>query len=221
MLDNNKNNMNGLILEGISGSGKTTILKALLKSSAYTDRDALSTIIYTEHQTQRILEKKDKENRLTIDDHINLLWDITNTFKQLNLRLQQREWRGKSEQNAKISYILERFHLTHACHYPYITWNMIKPIDYNLSLLGCKICLFTVNEETLHKRLFERDNNCWMNYLKRYGNTKEEIVHRFISQQNQFISLCKRSALPSMIIDTSNQEAKSIIKQITEFWKIN
>ncbi|WP_058485708.1 hypothetical protein [Defluviitalea phaphyphila] len=214
------NNMNGLVFEGISGSGKTTILKCLLKNNTYINRKALSTIVYTEHQTQRILEKKDRENILKIEDNLNLLWDIINTLKRLDKRLNERDWNGKSYEESKISYIFERFHLTHVCHYPHITWDMVKPIDTKLSLLGCKICLFTVNEDMLYKRLFRRKESCWLEYLKRYGDTEKEIIKNFMIQQEKFINLCKISSIPSMIIDTSYQEEKYIVDKIIDFWGI-
>lgn len=216
----NKNYLNGLIIEGISGTGKTTILKSILKNERYNSRKVLSTIVYTEHQTQRILEKKEKEKSLTLDDSILLLTDITTHLKKLNNRLIERNWEGISSEESGISYILERFHFTHVCHYPHMNWRDVKPIDLDLSCLGGKLCILTVSEDILSKRLFDRNNTCWINYLKKFGNTKEEIISYFINQQNQYIKLCKISNLPYIIIDTSNKSKESIVDTVFDYWKL-
>ena len=65
--------MKGLILEGVPGTGKTTLLKSMLRSRRYVDRSFLSTIVLSEHQTQRVLEAKEEEEGLDRHDNVALL----------------------------------------------------------------------------------------------------------------------------------------------------
>ena len=82
-------NMNGLILEGIAGSGKSSVLRALTTHEVWTRKPHLSSIVLSEHQTQRALEAKERREGLQIEDHLDLLAEIVGMLEQFSRRLRQ------------------------------------------------------------------------------------------------------------------------------------
>jgi hypothetical protein len=63
----------GVISEGVSCSGKTSALRALMRSPVFVDRPGLSTVVMTEHQTQRVLEGVGPSRVLDPDRSVALL----------------------------------------------------------------------------------------------------------------------------------------------------
>ncbi len=210
-------NIKGLIIEGISGTGKTTVLKELLRSNQYLNRKYLSSLVLSEHHTQRVLEKKDHEGTITPDDNINLLMSIVHILKVFSDGLNHRDWISQDYVEHRFIYILERFHFTHVYQYEHMNWELAKPIDNELHNLGAKLCILTVNDIQLRERLFRRKNPCWMKYLKKFGATEEEIVARFMRDQEKILEMSKDSALPTIIVDTSSIDNRSVTKQIMDF----
>ena len=215
---NNSWNISGLILEGISGTGKSTVLKALVNSERFVKKTYPSSIILSEHQTQRVLEQKDRETGLTVSDNILLLDQHVSYLEQLNDRLEKMLWCRNNQTNMRIPYILERFHFTHVYHYNHITWKDVKSIDLRLSDINCKSCIFTLNREILEKRIFTGRDAAWNNYIQRYGDTPKQILEYFINQQDELLTLSDKSKLDSKIIDASDLSIDDMLNQVLDFW---
>ncbi len=63
-------NISGLIVEGISGTGKTALFRALLSSDRFIHKPFLSTVALSEYQTQRVLERRERETGLEVADNL-------------------------------------------------------------------------------------------------------------------------------------------------------
>ena len=215
----NKNwNVSGLIIEGISGSGKTTILREILKSNSFINKTYLSSLVLSEHQTQRILERKDREEGLSVLDNVRLLDQHISYIENLNAQLDQMQWCRNNQTNMRVPYILERFHFTHVYHYKHMEWADVQQIDDRLSAVNCKVCILTANADALKTRLLTGRDSAWMNYLKRYGETEDQIVEYFVQQQSLLIELSKKSQLETMLIATSGATLEDNVEIILDFW---
>lgn len=195
----------GLIIEGISGSGKSSVLQALLQYSQGKENLPQSRLVLTEYHTQRVLERKEQEGSLGPGDHLALLEELVAFLEGLEQRRQGRGWTQGVLAEADFFFILERFHLTHVFRFPYMSWEMVQPLDQRLKGLNATLILLTVRAEVLEKRLFSRRHTCWLNYLQRYGSTPAAIVDAFLERQELARDLAARSSLPVITIDTSDR----------------
>lgn len=211
-------NVSGLILEGICGSGKTTIFRSLLQSERFVQRSFLSAIVLSEHQTQRVLERKERETGLTTVDNVGLLDQHVSYLEAVRNRLNQMEWCLNNRTNMRVPYVLERFHFTHVYHYPHMTWEHVQPIDRRLAELNCKLCLLTVPEGLLRERIITSRDSGWREYLSRYGETDEEILRYYATQQQLLRGLCEKSELDTLVLDTANMSTQDTVNQVLDFW---
>ncbi|HHY36060.1 MAG TPA: hypothetical protein GX518_00025 [Firmicutes bacterium] len=195
----------GLIIEGISGSGKTAVLNALLHLQQGQEDRPPSQLVLTEYHTQRVLERKEQEGTLKPGDHLALLEELVAFLEGLELRRRERGWPREIPAEADFSFLLERFHLTHVFRFPYMTWEMVRPLDRRLKKLNATLVLLTVQAEVLEKRLFSRRHPCWLKYLHRYGSTPAAIVGAFLERQKLAVELAARSLLPVIAVDTSDK----------------
>lgn len=202
----------GIILEGISGTGKTTVFESLLTHDKINSMPSKSKLALSEHHTQRVLELEEQLGRLLPQHHIELLDELVTFVEIRSKRTSHRGWDSSLVQEHDLFYIFERFHLTHVYRFPYMRWHHVANIDERLKNLGAKMCLLTVNAEALEERLYSRRNECWLNYLKQYGKSPAEIISTLMGRQQLALELTIKSSLPSLVIDTSDTS----IFQITE-----
>lgn len=213
-------NVSGLILEGISGTGKTTILNKLLNSEQFLNKSFLSSIVLSEHQTQRVLERKEREEGLSVFDSIGLLDQHIKCIEGLNNNLNQMQWCRANQTYMRIPYIFERFHFSHVYQYIHMKWADVDPIDSRLADINCRICILTADFETLKSRLLSGRDEAWMRYIKRFGETEDQIINHFLQQQNQVLELAKMTKLETLTLDTSKTTIDDCIESIFNFYTI-
>ncbi len=213
-------NVSGLLLEGISGSGKTAVLSEVLGSERFLRRPFMSSLVLTEHQTQRVLERKEREEGLSIADNVNLLNQHLTFIEQVKERLEKMKWCNPASKAMRMPFILERFHLTHAYHYQHLKWEDIEDCDRRLVGLNCRLCLLTIDESAIESRIYNGRDSSWLNYISRFGSTRKEVVDHFIKQQNQLLNLADKSQLEKLIIDTSEKSAQETGQKVVDFWQL-
>ena len=214
-------NISGIILEGICGSGKTAILKRLLRCPRFVGKACDSSIVLSEHQTQRVLERKEREAGLTVEDNLGLLDQHVSYLEGLAGRLATMHWCDKKKTNMRIPYILERFHFTHATHYSHIHWDDISEIDSRLAGLNCRLCLLTIDEATMERRIITARNSGWLNYISRFGGSNAEIIAHYKRQQDQFLEIAEKSGLEVLVLNTSEIDLKESVETLFNFWGID
>lgn len=212
-------NMSGLILEGICGTGKSTLFRSITRSPLFGQRTASTLVALTEHHTQRVLEKQEQNEGLTPADNLSLLDSHVTYLELLNQRLEKMPWRENNRTNMRVCYLLERFHFTHVYHYPHMNWELVQPIDTRLARLNCRLCLLTIDEAQIEDRIILGRDEGWREYLKKHGRTHAEIVAHYAGRQKLLMDLCRRSRLPITILNTSRLSPAEALNRVMDFWK--
>ncbi len=217
----NGTNVSGLVFEGIAGTGKTTTLNSLLKSSHWNNKPFISSYVLSEHHTLRVLENTFLDKTLKKTDSIELLEFHTSHLEKLQSNLTQTNWLERDRVNQKLPYIFERFHLTHVYHYDDVSWADVSSVDERLRELKARLVLFTIDEADIQERVIEDHKKAgWQDYLQTLGRNDEEIRQHFTEKQNQIRDLIDKTSLPVVEINTSKNNTESILDIIFDFWKL-
>ena len=215
-------NMKGLIFEGVSGSGgqKQQQSERFWIPIPGLEKRVLSSIVLSEHQTMRVLERKQKDGELHLSDHITLLSKIVDCLEHLNSALEQMDWSSRYREAHKVPFLFERFHLSHVFHFNDLKWQDVQEIDRRLERLNASICVLEIDPESMAQRIIAAPKHQWKSYLETIGDTESEVIQYFIHQQEQLVWLSEQTKLPVLRINTSSKPVERIVEEILQFWKL-
>ncbi|MHA6530649.1 hypothetical protein [Paenibacillus sp. BAC0078] len=200
----------GVILEGYSNAGKTSVLKALKLLQAQEEASERSIVVLSEHYSQVLNNVHGEFKRLDRNEHLQLLQKRVNMLRQLN------EWAAflgpdASRSSRGLFFILERFHLNHRAAFPAEPIHQIEALEHELLDLGAKCVLLTVSSEQVEQRMKSRAPHEWIHLAE------EEIRHsadEFIRTQAELRRQSNLSVLPTIEINTDNKDWIAYAKQI-------
>ena len=204
-------NIRGIILEGYSNSGKTSVLKALKQYQAQDETSELSVVILGEHYSQILNNVHGKLERLSREQHIELLRNHVNMIKQLN------DWTtflGPGRRKSRgLFFIFERFHLNHRVAFSESNGIEITEIERQLYELGATCILLTISNDKVEERIKSRNPEEWINKSHEYivQSCKELIV----TQKSLRIQAAK-SVVPTYEINTDNKDWNEYARIIME-----
>jgi thymidylate kinase len=171
--------MRGLIIEGVSASGKSTILRMLQEQLAI-QRPSCTKLMLSEHYTERLLEVAKNDGTLSYETALHHVADLVATLKHIA------NWKalGKFSAvggNAEILVLIERFLGAHIANLR-VSSNNELPDDVRkaatglyaeLHNMGFSIAILTVPPEmmpTLIADTRHRRNAEWSRYLNSIGD---------------------------------------------------
>ncbi len=205
--------INGLIIEGVVASGKTTFIKEL--QHILVDKHPARTKIYIgEHYTERILENEKAKGSLTAKATIDLASKIVEELESIAA------WKSESkfchnQGNAVIDSTLERFLGSHYANLKALNlWHSnsqdeSKIIDiYNrLEILGFSIVILKLPDSLISQAVMSTKlcrNTGWSQYLKTIGND-EEVESYYLNWQNKLLefynTLSKHIEIKILMVD--------------------
>lgn len=187
-----------LVIEGLTGAGKSSVLAAL--SEGLQARDASCSIIYEEETFGELMDELNQP-----EPPADLLWRLKSVLA--GLPEQTSDW-----------IILERFHLSYYALLP--EWERYREIDQQLVSLGARLVLLSYPPERVSERaLYRHERVGWSEgYIALYGSEQAalEALQTSLSQREQAFSL---SQLPKLRLDTSDRDWPAYAEHIRR-WAI-
>lgn len=204
--------MRGIILEGYSNAGKTSVLKALKLLQAQEQSAERSIIVLSEHYSQVLNNVHGEMKRLNRDEHLRLLKERVSMLRQL------KEWASylgsdASQASRGIFFILERFHLNHRAAFPSDPVYEIEALENELLQLGAKCVLLTVSTENIEQRMQSRTPHEWIN---KTAADIRKAADEFIHTQSELRKHAALSPLPTIEINTDHKAWQDYASKLIE-----
>lgn len=185
----------GIILEGQSCSGKTSIFNAI-KHCHLLEADAECNVIYlAEHYSQTLnwvngefQELNQEENLRVLSDRISMLEQLNNYANSMGVY---------SCRSRGLFFVFERFHLNYAHSFNDISSDEYLKLEQRLFSLNSQVVLCTISPENTTQRLLHRAT------YKKEVVTQEDIT-KYIENQLRFVDFANKSTVPTMIINTDD-----------------
>jgi hypothetical protein len=197
----------GIILEGQSCSGKTSIFNAIKRCHPLTD-DAERNVIYlAEHYSQTLNWVNGELKMLNQEENLKVLSDRILMLEQLNNHANSMG--EHSRRSRGLFFVFERFHLNYAFSFNNIIFSEYVKLEKRLSNLNAQVVLCTISPENTKQRLMHRAT---------YTNeaVTEEDIAGYIENQRQFIDIANKSTVPTMIINTDGLDWDGYAKMILD-----
>jgi hypothetical protein len=185
----------GVILEGQSCSGKTSVFDALKRCHTLEPDAERNTIFLAEHYSQTLNYVHGELKSLSQEENLKVLSDRVSMLEQLN---DYANSMGElSRRSRGLFFVFERFHLNYACCFNAVASDDYKQLERRLFDLNAHVILCTISPDKVEQRL-----------LHRAGNTNSAVSHgdiaEYIERQKIFIDAAGKSALPTMILNTDD-----------------
>ncbi len=191
----------GVVIEGLSNAGKTSVLRAIKRKQAKHEDEERSVVILGEHYSQALQGIYNEPVQLTQEEHQNLLTDRVRGIEDLN------DWAirlgGSASRRARgLFFVFERFHINHRYAYDYDEAFVVN-LEGRLEELGATCVVLTVSPEFIGARLAFR--------LRTSGKAIDaKILHEeagsWISEQDRLIEEATKSSLPTIFLSTDAME---------------
>jgi thymidylate kinase len=196
-----RSQIRGVVLEGLSCSGKTSTLRALKMVQAEDKEAERSLIVLSEHYSQVLNNVKGSLQRQERSEHLILLDERISMLEHLN------DWVAHlgdwSRGSRGLFYILERFHINHRQAFLGENISELLEIENRLSSLGAKTVLLTISDNAVEERLRHREGAEW----NRYSSVEiEEKCREFINMQILLREQSTFSPVKTIEINTDNMQ---------------
>jgi len=193
--------MNGILLEGITGSGKTRLFGHLQRILA--DRARSNTkILLGEHYTERVLEHLRDGGTLTPEQvlaHLHGVLNMLDALRSAKAASKLRDRRG----NATVLVVMERFAISQiaamalaepaACLLSASLVEAIAGLYQRADACGLKTVVLRVAPSAIGERVLSTTsyrNAAWRSYLARSGDD-EAIVRHHTALQDALCACCR------------------------------
>jgi thymidylate kinase len=204
----------GLLIEGTSGVGKSTLIDALIRRHVSTapPRKIRSMIHLAQSHTYGPLAVPEDQRTLTAKQNMRHLERIVSTMEWLHAGVQEhdRPW---------CFVLIDTLHLTHCVRPGVVQWIDIEDFDRRLASIGCGLLFLRASPSTIWKRGIESrmKDQFLIEYAKKFGQSYEEIHSYFVKEQTTLVELFARSSLPKLLIE--GEDAPDIMLDAAfNFW---
>lgn len=197
----------GIILEGQSCSGKTSIFNALKRLHTAQPNAERNVIFLSEHYSQNLNWVHGQMQCLTREENLQVLSNRVGMLEQLSsyadgMGVHSRRSRG-------LFFMFERFHLNFAYSFPDKDDVEYQALEARLRALHPLTVLCTVSPDKMRSRLAHRATLTG-------ESVTDAAVQEYIRNQEHFIEAAERSALPTLILCTDSMDWDGFARQLLD-----
>jgi|GEM_PF-1563017 len=195
--------LQGLILEGVAGTGKSTLL-ARLREDVRMQQINRPILVMEEDVTLGELVTELADPRLSDEDRCKRLYDLVPV---VSAHARARRW-----------VILERFHLSYFALMP--SWSLVKAADAVLAELGFGLVLLDVPDDQLAQRSFHRPElvaQHWEEGLVDWYGSKGKALAAFQASQANRRNALVKTRLHYLHLNTADRDWARHTDAIVEF----
>ncbi len=208
------NQFKALLVEGIPGIGKSTLIDALIRQhvDAAQPRKIRTFVHLAQSHTQGPLASAEDAGTLTVYDNQQHIERIVSIIEWLHTCVQDQTL-------TKCFVLIDCLHLTHCVRPGVVTWSDVAGFDRRLAALGCKLLFLRVSPENVWNRsLIARADWPFIRvYAAKFGTTHEELHRYFQSEQERIAGMFEQSAMPKLLMQNDGT-LEDVLTEAERFW---
>jgi hypothetical protein len=198
----------GILIEGVTGSGKTQTLQALMH---HKDFSALlgSGRVFAEEETFGEVMSEMQEPGISSEHYLRRLTHILGLVEANVISAHDR-----------VGFVLERFHLSYYVLLP--EWNLYAGFDARLARLNCLTVLLSIPEQDVARRCLDRKDcagTSWTEDMIAHFGSREGVLDAVIQSVRKRREAARMSGLPLIEIETGSGAWSEYASKIVEVWK--
>ena len=196
-----------LIIEGVTGAGKSETLRALGRLPAFAARMGPGRVISEEDTLGEVMD----EIAQLGGPPVRHVWRLNRVLAAL-----ERE----SEAAPEARFVLERFHLSYYALLP--GWELYEAYERALERLGCASVLLTIDPSAMAERSLERADRrgtSWTEGMIAHYGSRDAALAAIARSQQRRLGALALTRLPTRIIDTTGQTWDDYASEILKWWR--
>jgi len=196
-----------ILIEGVTGSGKTQTLQALMHHKGFS---ALlgSGRVFAEEETFGEVMSEIQESGISNEHYLRRLTHILGLVETQV---------GSSGDRA--GFVLERFHLSYYALLP--DWELYAGFDERLARLNCLTVLLSIADQDLARRSLDRKDRAgtsWTEDMITHFGSRESVLGAVIQSVRRRREAARMSRLPLIEIETGSGSWSDYASEIVEAW---
>jgi hypothetical protein len=193
--------MKMLMLSGITGAGKSTLFKQIVKKAG--DLDFSSEMLFSAYHCQNFF-KETNFNSERLYAFYKSIFDFENI-----------------EYSKAIGVLFENSFYNVCLEY-HINSEDISRIEKLLHKNQCKQVILKLPEDEIYNRSIVSTRihrkPSWRSYLDEFNKSDEDLTTMFKEKQEKLFGLTSHSSCPTLIINTSEMNWDLYVEKINKFW---
>lgn len=215
MREDTKRPFSALLVEGIPGLGKSTLIDALVRRHVNSaGARQLRTVVHLcQAHTIGPLAAAEVAGTLTRDDNFSHLEHVVSFVEWLYGSV-------RDHTRASCFMLIDTLHLTHCLRPGVLAWQDVADFDRRLAATGCRLLVMQAAAEVVWERSI-RARADWpflTEYAVRFGRTHEELQEYWLGEQRQFVQMCGQSSMQKLLM-SNDGAVESITDEAYDFWQ--
>jgi len=215
MREDTKRPFSALLVEGIPGIGKSTLIDALVRRHVNSaGARQLRTVVHLcQAHTIGPLAAAEVAGTLTRDDNFSHLERVVGTVEWLHGSV-------RDHTRASCFVLIDTLHLTHCLRPGVLAWRDVADFDRRLAATGCRLLVLRASAEVVWERSIKARED-WpflTEYAVKFGRTHEELHEYWLGEQRQFAEMCRQSAMRKLLM-SNDGAVESITDGAYDCWR--